>query len=221
MNGKLFLSLFFLGSFVDAKTGIRKLQGDDVNENSIAVSIGSGNCKTIEMTQQLDFLFVDGVDSTPGMFSKGYPGIDDTVIATGSEMSQRSWLCAGERCECTGDCIDSEGGGAPSNQIGIVAATTKFVGSGTDSTSVRLGHGSYIVDDASTFGVGTIAFSGASQNEASATSEVAIVGGTGDFVCAEGYIEIGAPEDDVTWGGRPKQSVTVHLCDTLCRKKQA
>ena len=229
INGKLFFLFFFFESVAEGNNGLRKLQeGVDVSENAVIVNtvgIGAGNCKTIQMTQQLDFLFVNGVDNTPGMLSKGYPGIDHASIATGSEMSQRSWLCAGDLCDCTGDCIDSEGEGLPSNQIGIVAATTKFVGSGTDANSVRLSQGAYSLDDSTSigFGQGTIHFSGAIQNEDtsdSSQSQLAVVGGTGDFVCAEGYVAIGAAEEDVAWGGRPKQTVTIHLCDTLCSKKQ-
>jgi len=82
------------------------------------------------------------------------------------------------------------------------------------ATATRLGRGAYNID-AGPYGKGSIFFQGLVRNTLAAGAfEVAVVGGNGDFKCAEGFIEIGAA--DASSGGPPKRNAIIHLCNGFC-----
>ena len=155
-------------------------------------------CFVLELGRQL----------IPPLLKDGVPFMPSKPPEVGSVVSQTSYLCLGE---CTG--------APPSNQIGTVNAEAAIVPGAVpgvpqgDATATRLGRGAYNIDDES-LGKGSIYFQGSVRNPlASGEFEVAVVGGTGDFRCAEGYIEIGAADAS---SGPPKRSATIHLCNGFC-----
>ena len=98
-----------------------------------------------------------------------------------------------------------------SSQIGTVYATATIV---DDS---RIGQGGYTFTSGE-FGTGTILFESIVANSVLAANEdfeVAIIGGTGDFKCAQGWILVGKVKN---LGETPAlRDVTVNLCAAKCK----
>jgi hypothetical protein len=154
----------------------------------------SGTCQLFEFTRQLEFgpVVVPLPPLTPPVGGIA-PLVDQFRV-----VSQKSKLCDGS---CDGN-----------NQIGSVYATATVI---EDS---RIGQGGYTFD-AGDFGIGTILFEGIVANSdlgpENNAFEVAIIGGTEDFRCAQGWIRVG--ESDLQ--EPPSRKVTVNVCPAKCKEE--